>query len=193
MNDDHHDDASRHRRQRADRLDRPPSHHIGHPRFCIEMLDAAFIDSDFSHRVVAGEADSDGITEEWIELAVPTELYATPEGSHHLAVTVRAPSDAVHIVAIDVYPPGSLGTPSKTSERPEGSRQLLRLSPPRSGLFVELVSHPTGRIDAALDLQGVRAFNRADVPRLVRSFASAMDLVEQTIRDTGMRHAVWGG
>jgi hypothetical protein len=188
MNDDSHDDASRHRRQRGDRLDRARSNHTGHPRFCIEMLDAAFLESNFGHRVIAGAADSNGIAEEWIELAVPTELYATAEGRNLLAVTVRLQAGDVHILAIDVYPPGSLRIPSKPSERPEVSRQLLRLSPPRSGLFVELVSDPTGRIDAALNFQGMQAFNRADVPRLIRSFASAMDLVEQTIRDTRMRH-----
>lgn len=187
MEHDPHDDASRHQRPRRGRLHRPQSFHGTRPGFCIEMIDAAFIDSDFRHRVVSGSTDADGLAEEWIELDAPTELYANARGDHVLAVTIRVESGVVRILAINAFAAGSLRHPQKPSDRPDGAQQLLWLAHPRSGLAVELVSHSTGRVDAVLVLDGVRAFNRSDVPRFVGSFASAIDLVEQMIRDTGLR------
>lgn len=187
MEHDPHDDASRRRRPRRGRLHRPQGFRGTPPRFCVEMIDAAFIDSDYRHRVVSGLTDAEGLTEEWIEVDVPTELYATPRGDHILAVTIRVENGAVRILAIDAFAAGSLRHPQKPSDRPDGSQQLLWLAHPRSGLAVELVADSTGRIDAILGLDGIRAFNRSDVPRFVGSFASAIDLAEQMIRDTGLR------
>ncbi len=188
MKHDPQDDAPLHHRPGRGRMERRQSARGMQPRFCIEMIDAAFIDSDHHHRVMSGAPDAGGIAEEWIELEVPTEVYATPSGDHRLAVTIRVENGVVRILATDVYPPGSLRSPQKPSSRPDGSQQLLWIAHPRSGLAVELVSAAPGRIDANLALDGVRAFNRSDIPRFVRSFASAIDLVEQTIRDTGLRH-----
>lgn len=193
MEQDSHDDNARHpRRPRRRSPERVRPHSQGHALFCLEMLDAAFMDSDFRHRVVVGDVGPDGRPAEWIELDAPTELYANPQGDHRLTVTIRVEASAVRILAADVYPPGSLRSPPQTADRPGGSRQLLWLAHPRSGLAVELVADPSGRIDAILALERVRAFNRADVPRFVRSFASAIDLVEQTIRETGLREDRWG-
>ena len=187
MEHDPHDDASRHQRPRRGRPQRPRGYRGTRPGFCVEMIDAAFIDSDYRHRVVSGATDAEGLTEEWIELDVPTELYANPRGDHVLVVTIRVEGGVVRILATSAFAVGSLRNPHKPSDRPDGLQQLLWLAHPRSGLAVELVSDSTGRIDAVLDLDGVRAFNRADVPRFVGSFASAIDLVEQMIRDTGLR------
>jgi hypothetical protein len=187
MEHDPHDDTSRRQRPRRGRLHRPRGFHGTWPGFCIEMIDAAFMDSDYRHRVVAGPTDAAGLTEEWIELDAPTELYANPRGDHLLAVTVRVENGEVRILANDAFAAGSLRHPQRPSDRPDGLQQLLWLAHPRSGLSVELVADSTGRIDAILGLDGVRAFNRSDVPRFVGSFASAIDLVEQMIRDTGLR------
>lgn len=181
------DDAPNRRRSRRGRLERIRPSSTGRPRFCVEMLDAALMDSKYSHRVVAGTLGSDGAPEEWIELNVPTELYANPQGERLLAVTIRVDDGVVCIVATDVYAPGSLRGPLRPAGRAESSRQLLWLAHRPSGLGVELLVDPAGRIEARLSLDNVRAFNRADVPRFVGSFASAIDLVEQTLRDTGLR------
>ena len=187
MEHDPYDDASRRQSPRRGRLHRPQGFHGKRPGFCIEMIDAAFIDSDYRHRVVSGPTHAEGLTEEWIELDAPTELYANPRGDHVLAVTIRVENGVVRILAIDAFAARSLRSPQKASDRPDGLQQLLWFAHPRSGLAVEVVSDSTGRIDAILGLDGVRAFNRSDVPRFVGSFASAIDLVEQMIRDTRLR------
>lgn len=166
--------------------------HHGHPRFCLEMLEAAFIDSDLEHRVVSGDVCPDGTVEEWLEVVAPTDLYVDAAGNHLLAVTVRVDSGVVRVVATGVYAPGSLRSPQSPSDRPDGSRQVLWFTSTRSHLSVELVVTASGRFDAVLNLDAVRAFNRVDVPRFVRSFASGMDLMEKMIRDTGLRVDPWG-
>lgn len=187
MTNEPHDDASPSRRQRRGRRDWIQPRRAGRPRFCIEMLDAAFMDSEYSHRVVTGTAGGDGVQDEWIEVDAPTDLYANSRGDHRLTVTVRIEAGAVRILATEVYPRGSLRSPPHRPDRPHGARQLLWLAHPRSGLVAELVADSSGRIDAIFDVESVGPFNRADVPKLVRSFASAVDFVEQTVRDTGLR------
>jgi|LakMenEpi03Aug12_release.lakeMendotaPanAssembly.Ray.scaffolds.fasta_scaffold68865_7 hypothetical protein len=181
------DDAPNRRRSRRGRLERIRPSPTGRPWFCVEMLDAALMDSKHSHRVVVGANGSDGTPDEWIELDVPTELYANPQGKRLLAVTIRVEDGVVRIIAPDVYTPGSLRSSPYTFGRTESWRQLLWLAHPQSRLEVELLVDPARRIEARLSLENIRAFNRADVPRFVGSFASAIDLVEQTIRDTGLR------
>lgn len=169
-----------------------PRSHQRRPRFCLEMLEAALIDTDFRHRVVTADVGPDEAADEWIEVEAPTDLYTNADGEQLLTVTIRVEDGAVRMLATDVYPSGSLRSPTKPSDRPDGSRQVLWLTNTRLNLTVELVAAPLGRLDAVLNLDGVRAFNRADVPRFVRSFASGMDLVEQMIRDTGLRVEPWG-
>jgi hypothetical protein len=187
MADESSNDASNRQHPLRRRVERIRPFRAGRPRFCVEMLDAALIDSDYSHRVVAGSLGNDGAPEEWIELQVPTELYANPTGDHRLAVTIRLDDGAIQIVATNVYLQGSLRSPLHFCNSTHTSRKLLGLTHPPSGLEVELVVDATGRVEARLRLDNVGPFNRADVPRFVSSFASAIDLVEQTIRDTGLR------
>lgn len=161
--------------------------HPGRPQFCLEMIEAAFIDSDFRHRVVAGDICPDGTTKEWLEIDTSTELYADENGDHELTMTIQVEDGAVRILATGFYPPGSLRKPAQAADRPDGSQQLLWLGHSRSDLVFELVETLSGRIDLCLSLQRARPFNRADVPRFVRSLVAAADLVEQTVRDTGLR------
>jgi len=187
MTEEPHDEAAHRGRPHHGRLERIRPARTGRPRFRMEMLDAALMDYDHSHRVVTGTRNADDGPTEWIELDLPTRLYANPRGDHSLAVRLHVQDGDIRISAIDVYPPRSLrGQPTPTGPL-AGSCQLLWLTDPQSGLTAELVVSPTGRINAHLNLDDVRALNRADVPRLVSSFAPAIDLIEQTIRDTGLR------
>ena len=161
--------------------------HPGQPHFCLEMIEAAFIDSDFQHRVVTGDIDPDGTRKEWIEIDAQTALYTNEMDEQSLTVTIRVEDGAVQILAAGFYPPGSLHRSAKPKVQPDGSKQVLWLGHSRSDLVVELVENPTGQIDLRLCLQSTRPFNRADVPNFVRSFIAAADLVEQTVRDTGLR------
>lgn len=188
MEHDPHDaNSRRHRRRPHGRFEQTDHDRQRRPRFCIEMLDAAFMDSDVPHRVVTVEADGDADSEEWIESDTPTKLYTNTRGEHCLTVTVRVEAGAVRMLATDAYAAGSLRRPPKPADRPGGSNQILWLAHPRSGLVIELVMGASGRIDAILGLEGMRPFNRADVPQFVRAFASAIDFAEQTIRETGLR------
>jgi len=186
MNDEESHDIPRGRPSRS-RAERTEDHRTGHPAFCIEMIDAVLMGSDYGHRVVTRSIADNDIPEEWIELEVPTDLYTNAKGDRRLAVTIRIEKAALRILAIEVYPRGSLRTPRVRHGEPCDSTPLLWFAHPRSGLAVELISEPLGRIDAIVGLSGVGAFVRTDILRFVRAFASAMDLVEQTIRDTGLR------
>jgi len=192
MPDDQHDQVRDH--------EATASHHRGppgmrSPRFCLEMIDAALLDTDFRYSVVEAAAPSDdGLVEEWIELAAPTSTYTDATGNHSLAVTIRVDDGVVGIRAHDLYPPGSLERPSAPQTRPDGARQVLWLAcPPAQGrksrLSIEILMDPLGRIDAILHLDKASPFNRADVPGFVRAFATAIDLAHDTLGALGVRHA----
>lgn len=127
------------------------------PAFCIEMIDGVLMDCDYDHRVVAGVTADDGVTEEWIELEAPTDLYVNARGEHRLAVTIRIEAGLPHMMAIDVYPSGSLRSlPSPSG----GVRQLLWLA----ASFAALRSFGT---------VPVRNRNRIGVPRFVAHWRRA--------------------
>ena len=165
------------------------------PRFCLEMIDAALLDTDLRYRVVEGATPSlDGPVEEWIELAAPTSSYTDAAGKHLLAVTLRVDDGIVVIRSYDFYPPGSLKQPSVPPTRPDGTRQVLWLAcaqarGTRSQLTVEVVMEAHGRIDAILHLDKAGPFNRADVPGFVRQFAKTIDLAHDTLGALGLRGA----